>query len=523
MAISTKHPSYADAKVKWDIMRDVVDGTDAIKNKGTQYLPATESMILDGMQPTDLGFKRYSAYKDRSKFPEYTGEAIKRYVGRLNFKNATVQVPDQMLPMLESITAQGETVHELIKRIHTQQLTTGRLFLMVDVPVANQTNPLPYLSLYHAEPVINWDNTSRNENEEELNLVVIEEIYNLRNQGQLDWNQEVRYRVLYLNNVDENAELNGNLDNVQSEPLMANKQYQFGIFEREGAFNIDDLAAPTYLGQTLDRLPGVFINCNTITSEIENPPLRGLADDCLSIYRSEADYRQSLHLQGQDTLVVIGGLLAGGDPTLPVESGSDGDEVRVGTGARIEVQQGGDAKFIGVSPNGIREQREALQYDRKEAQTIAGQVVQERANRESGRAINARVGAQVTTLEQIARTAAAGLEHALRNAARWMNLDPSDVIVTPNLDFDKSGLDTQELVNLGSANVPLSARSKHDYLRRQDFTELTFEEEIEQLRQERANEIDVLLQDINNESQTSQETTEESSESQDNRDAQTTN
>ena len=84
-------------------------------------------------------------------------------------------------------------------------------------------------------------------------------------------------------------------------------------------------------------------------------------------------------------------------------------------------------------------------------------------------------------------TSATGLETALRMAAVWVGADPEEVKVEPNLDFITEDQDPADLIAFATAKksrVPLSWKSVHNWLRQKDFTELTFEEELDQIDEE---------------------------------------
>src|SRR5690606_16749209 len=134
------------------------------------------------------------------------------------------------------------------------------------------------------------------------------------------------------------------------------------------------------------------------------PPLLGLSNLCLAIYRGEADYRQALFQQGQDTLVVIGGL----------EYDEQGKPLRLGAGAVVGVPLGGDAKYVGTEGKGLAEMRQALENDKAAAvQRGARLLTAKGGDRQSGEALRVRVAAQTATLTIMAKTAAAGLEWLL--------------------------------------------------------------------------------------------------------------
>jgi hypothetical protein len=98
----------------------------------------------------------------------------------------------------------------------------------------------------------------------------------------------------------------------------------------------------------------VFIGANDLVPEPDDPPLLGLSNLALTIYRGEADYRSTLFYQGQQTLVIIGGNVSDLD---------EDQELRIGNKGVIDLRLGGDAKYIGVSAAGLGEMRQAINDD----------------------------------------------------------------------------------------------------------------------------------------------------------------
>ena len=180
-------------------------------------------------------------------------------------------------------------------------------------------------------------------------------------------------------------------------------------------------------------------------------------------------------MQGQDTLVRVG--IVG-----------ESEPVRTGAGACIDVPLNGDAKYIGVSSNGLPEQRQALAADYARAYQKSGQLMDATSRvKESGDALRIRVAAQTATLPQIAKTGAAGLERVLKKLAVWYGADPDKVRITPNLRFSDADINGQTLVSLiqaKSLGAPLSEESIHEFLRTQGATQLSYEDELAKIETE---------------------------------------
>jgi hypothetical protein len=485
MAIDTTHPLYAEFSEDWTTMRDLAGGERVVKSRRDTYLPATPSMIIDGFNKGEryVGEQVYQGYLKRAQFPEYVKDGIDTLLGMLNFKPSTFELPERMKPLLDSCTLNGESLHDLLRRIHAEQLTTGRLGLLADLPAADSpvgiTQPdatkkfvLPYLAVYNAESLVNWDDSGSHLKYSALNLVVLNESA-LKREADFTWKMFKRYRVLQLGALAPNEPEGTSI-------------YSQGVFDENTGltYNPNAMSAPTFLGKPLNEIPFVIINTRDLVGYPDQPPLIGLAKLVLAIYRGEADYRQGLFMTGQDTLVVIGAM--GSKEKIPGQE----DATRTGAGASINVDLGGDAKYIGVNSNGLSEQRQCLEADHKRASHKAGQllVAGKSGDQESGEALKTRLGAQTASLTQIALTAAKGLESLLKTVAVWVGADPAAVKVIPNMDFGDSGLmpaDFTDLTAAREAGAPISKASMHQLLKERRFTSMTFEEEVAQIQKEK--------------------------------------
>jgi hypothetical protein len=500
MALNSTHPSY-DAHVKdWELMRDSYSGEGAVKAKGFVYLPATPAQVLDGaldQDPKKPGYVSYQGYLARAVFPDYVSDAVERYIGMLHDKDAEIELPPAMEPLREKATADGESLLNLLRRINEEQLVSGRLGLLLDFPPnPDPTAPMPYIAMYVAEAVRNWDSSSDHVGVNALTMVVLDESGPVRI-NEFEWKDTERYRVLQLGMPVPPAPAEGNSGDAGDEngnstvpddatEGVGSPVYMQGVFEmNEGGTSFDPagMLMPVYRGVPLAQIPFVMVNSKDITSSPDNPPLIGLGRLCMTVYRGEADYRFTLFMQGQATLVTIGTVQQNGQTVVAGE-----DPLRVGAGAHINMDLNGDAKYIGVGAEGIDGQRLALLDDRKLAESKAGTMISPAAGKqESGDALTTRVAAQTASLTQIAQTGAAALQNILRIAAAWMGQDPEAVKVTPNLQFETQLVTAQEITQLMAARTmgaPLSLRSIHGVMRDRNLTQMDYEDELDLIAEE---------------------------------------
>lgn len=451
MAINSQHPAYAACLDDWRLMRDLKRGERFVKDRGEVYLPATAGMYHRGMSSTATGSQpgltEYNAYKKRAVVPDLVPAGIAAMVGIMHRKDAVIEVPGGMESWLDEITQEGESAQGLLRRMTEEILTTGRIGLVVDVE--DGVNTAPYIATYNAETVINWYDGAPGERRK-LRFVILDESTNTVGED-FNWTAETIYRVLYLDDSGQYAtftETQG-LRSAEVEPMIS--------------------------GNRLDRLPFVFVGSTDLTSDPNEIPLLGLGRLSMTIYRAEADYRHTLYMTGQDTLVIKGPL--------------QGDELPfVGAGAWLNVDAAGDAKYIGVSATGLPEQRAALENDYRRAAEMGARLLSATGgDAESGEALRIRVAARTASLASVAQTAAAGLEDALKIMAEWAGMDADAVSVVPNIDFADDPLAAREVLELMQAKAmgaPLSRQSVHDLMREREMTMLSYEEEIDLIEQE---------------------------------------
>lgn len=463
MSAKSVHPFYTAMSEKWELSRLSYNGEDAIKLAGEKYLPHTSGQVADGAGTgkDSLGSKAYQAYKTRAVYPDLLKEAVEAAIGIMHREPPIIELPAVLEPMRESATLLGEPLEMVLRKINARQLITGRLGLLADVRKDGDA-VVPVVVIYNELAIRNWDDSSLNDDDVDVRVVILDES-NYVMDNNFNWIYETKYRVLGLVGPEGTIQKNGTYG---STVLNEGDDISGAILEQ-----------PSLRGQTLDMIPFTFVNSKDISATPDVPPMEGLSKLCLAIYRGEADYRQNLFMQGQDTLVRIGA--------------QDPDEdliVRTGAGARIDCHIGGDAKYIGVTSNGLPEQRQSLENDYKRAVQKSGQLLDATSKaKESGDALKIRVAAQTATLPQLARTGAAGLERTLKSLARWYGANEDEVRVIPNLNFTDADLNGQTLVQIVQAKglgAPIADESIHTWMQDQGLTALTYEEELERLNSE---------------------------------------
>lgn len=467
--LATRHPSYQEYICMWEQMRHTYAGQEAVKYHTTRYLPATSGMIEDGYPTTEKGVCAYNAYLLRALLHSFVADATDNLLGMLWNKPPVYEIPKELEYLNQKATIEGEGLLQLHRSINRQQLITGRMGSLVDLPAGSSLDaPQPYIASYHAERIINWDAGFRGQMATEtVNLVVLDESGPQRT-SMFGWDRVNQFRVLTLG------------DPLSDESTGV---YKWGVFsdrDKAPAFDPSLLQVATSRGIPFTRIPWTFINANSTVSAICYPPLLGLSNLSLAIYRLEADYRQALFMQTQDTLFTKGFTDQGDKP------------LRVGAGGRIHANtKDGDAKYIGVTSQGLPELRTARDNDLKLANSKAGELMDASSRaRESGTALEMRIGSKTATMNEIAIAAGEGLQQILRDVAQWMGVKNLDsIIVKPNFEFasrEFQALDLKTIVETKMLGGPISWESIHEWSRKRGGPgkDLSFEQMMKQIEDE---------------------------------------
>lgn len=448
------HPEYLQKINELEVMFDTYEGSDYIKSKGDKYLPPLVWHRHEGYGTSGTdGHIGYLDYKNRAVFHDLVKEGVNHLLGMLHQKPPIINLPKKLEYLRDHASNFGESLEALLRRINEQQLLYGRVGLLIDVATTSILKDKPYISLYSAMSITNW-NVDVLQNG--YTTVVLNESGAKFNPQTLNWDNVEKYRLLTLS------------DNCYMQKVFTN--------ESESSKEIE--IKPCVKGQTLNMIPFVIANATDTTSILRTPPLKGLADLTLSIYKSEADYRQNLHQQGQDTLVLIGANL------------QKNEKVRVGANASICLDVTGDAKYIGVSANGLAAQASAIEKDLIDATQKAGQFEKGGSARESGEAMRTRIASRTATLNDIASAGAEALELAIKYCGKWLGLSTDEleeINVFPNRDFTNSQFNMQNLIQLVTSRnqgAPIALETIHSYLKDNGLTVLTFADELRKIEED---------------------------------------
>jgi len=282
-----RHPDYDAWKKKWSRIRDCVDGSDAVKEKRTEYLPKLTGQSVD----------EYNAYLKRALFFSVADRTLKAIVGLMTAREPTIEAPDEMRAYFEDVDNQGTSFFELSRWVIEEIVAMGRTGLLIDYPVSGgRAYSVPYI----AENIINWntDPTIRN-----LNMLVLAEEKFWPQPNTIHFiSRYIEYRLLRLD----------------QEGYYAGEVWRRSAADTSlGSLNRRAIIEPRVRGDRLDIIPFTFFTSEGINTELVKPPMLDIVDVNLSHYRSSADLEHGRHFTALP---------------VPVVSGVDSDEpLRVGS------------------------------------------------------------------------------------------------------------------------------------------------------------------------------------------------
>ncbi len=447
--ILNPNPQYDSALEDWILCSDCFSGERAVKRRGELYLPRTEGQMADPV----YGIRRYEAYKSRANYFNYFASTIISMIGILHREPPeAVELPPELASLEQNFSVENEPLSAALARISFLQLAYGRCGVLLD-PQESGAKAAPRAAVYPAHRILDWGALPGSEG---FDFLVLDESGDAFDPVSKSRVFRPMLRLCALDPARGYYSLS-----LTPEEYAA---FDFRAEQPESSF-------PCVNGKRLEKIPFTFFNASDNTSEVGRPPLLPLANICLAVYRGEADYRHALYMQGQATLFLKG---------FPLD-----DPPMTGAGNYIHTESpDASGSFLEISGSGLGEMR-AAQNDLHAMARSMGVLLEE--NGDSGTALKTRLTVRTSLLRTVASAAGTGMTDLLKTAAEWCSADPEKVLFKPNLDFSDSAVSTNEVVqlwNARSAGLPISERSIHDWLRKNDFTGLAYEDELAEIKSE---------------------------------------
>lgn len=424
VGVMTRHPEYTQRSPQWKIMRDVMEGDDAIKAAGEKYLPkpSTAHHKFDTYEEM-----QYNSFKNRSIFTNYTAQIHDCLHGMIESRPAKIDIPQNMKgkDFIDNVDYQGNSADQFFSDCLDDVLTTGFGGVLIDLPnvdpnmsvrEAEKKNIRPFFAYYNAEAIINWRYKTVN-GIKKLSLVVLEE--EVDSSEDLFSHKKIKqYRVLYL---DKNGYYTISI-------------YQSGMTkEGKEIMSITKTIPFTVKNKRIDYIPFVMLPFN----EPVKPILYDIAKLNIHHYQVTADYQNGAHLTSRPT-----GYFTGHEPERDPETG-EVLPVYVGTDVFWQLPEK-DAK-VGVcsfSGEGIEHLEHSLSRDESQIILLASHIIAaDKKTAENKDAMNIRKAGEDAKLATYAKYMSYRFTQALNIIAEWMGNVSEEVKVQLNNDFSVLSFD----------------------------------------------------------------------------------
>jgi hypothetical protein len=393
MGIESKHPYYVEASNQWSRIRDSFEGSDAIKNKGVDYLPK-----LSGQDKA-----QYDAYRLRAVYYNGIERTVSGLVGAVMRVDPIMELPPKLEELMDDITGTGVSLNDFISMMLSEHLLMGRQGVLVD-----RNEERPYLTGYTTEQVTNWlDDT-----------VVLQETYR-----QID--PKDKYKSEYA---------------IQYRELTKDEdgKYVVRIWRDVSGWKIVDEKYPTMRGDGLDGIPFVALSGDGFNFEPTMSSLLALADTGLSLYRTSADLEHGRHFTALPTPYVTG---------IDIDS-----ELSIGSGsAWVLPNEQSKVGYLEFSGQGLKALEVAMDEKRSMMASLGAQLLQaQKSGVEATDTVRLRQNAEASTLVSTVKSVEQAIQTALQVMAEWEGIT-GDISLKLNTDFVDTKINAQDMTSLMGA------------------------------------------------------------------------
>ena len=430
MPVTVQHKDFLKYSQAWRKCRDVVEGSDAIKaaDKDTRqyYLPKTS-----GQTKTE-----YEGYKNRAVFYNATSRTVEGLSGLIFRKEPIVESPASMEEYLEDVDLQGTSLSDFLEKIVDEAIQVGRGGILVEHPStpadveitvaeAEAMGIRPYLAYYRAEDIRYWE-TSRVNNRTMVSMVILHELVAERvPEDEFKTTDVEQYRVLDL----------------------TTGAYRQRVFRKtESDWVAITETYPMMGGAPMREIPFVFIGTRDSSPEVQKPILLDLVDVNISHYQTSADLENGAHWAGTPTPIFLGRFVDSSENGEPVT------EIRLGSTSGIQIEEGGDAKFLEFTGAGLEALEKRAQRKEELMATLGARIIsQEKRQVEAAETASIHRAGENSVLASMANAISRGVSKALAIMARWAGLGEVEVKVELNTDYLPVKMDPQMLTALTAA------------------------------------------------------------------------
>lgn len=448
--INKTNASRGERLPQWTKIRDALEGEDRVKARGETYLP----------KPNGMKLPAYRAYLMRSCFYAVADRTLMGLTGLIFRHEPVFKLPKRLEPLLTYATPTYQSLTMLAHDIAREQLSVGRLGLLLDYPefVPSPTTP-PRIGMYRAEDIYDWMfGLHPATGEFCLKRVVFRQDYDTASSNDPETLME------YLLDDGGNVVANRWKINLPSKTWAIVKSY-----------------TPEVNGRRLQKIPFWFVNSRNMDPSIIKSPMLDFVNVNLAHYRNSADYEHALFLTAQPTPWAAGAWTETNKPTT------------IGPAVIWHLPEGGEAGMLEFTGAGVQAQQLAMKDKEERMAALGAALILDKSNvAETAETTRLKSKADTSLLVSSALTLEAALEAVLREASIWVGQEipesDKEKAVTITKDFVETRMAPGELQQLVAAWMAgaISRDTMHTNLQRGEIIAptRTVEEERELVEEE---------------------------------------
>lgn len=428
MAVNTYHPQFLYYSDDWQTCRDARTGEKAIKEAGQRYVPKL------GAQ-TDAD---YLAYLARGSFYGATGRTVDGLTGML-FRKKIIRegMTESLEKFSKDITNTNTDLSVFATTCVDEALTLSRGGILVDysddtagmtVAQVEEFGSRPFMTLYKANQIINWQTKHIKGYGLVLSRVVLKETYEYTEPGdEYTVKQTFQYRDLYL---DENG-------------LYTQRLFREASPDSKGLDVPVDESTPVMNGERIDFIPFVFFNDVDNKPDVRPPALYNMAMLNVHHFQVDVDRAYGLHYTAMPTPYLFG------VTQMEAEEGA----FMIGPGQCLR-STNADAKtgFLQVNAQNFDVlYTRQKHFEEQMARLGARMLSPERADAEAAETVAIRNQGEFGVLVRVAHSVSMAITTAMKWCAMWIGEDADKVSVRLSTDFNTKQLDANMLTALVQA------------------------------------------------------------------------
>lgn len=439
MPVQEQNKEYNQNLYKWQLVRDVCEGSRAVKSAraidpeiATNFMGEEGTLYLPPPNPEDLSQSnrlRYRSYKMRASFVNFTAHTKDALVGMVFRKDTIINLPPGIDEIKMNANGRGDSLETMLKRSLDEVTMTGREGLLVDFPPvppgatrADIGDIYPTITKYNAESIINWRYDVIG-GRTKLSMVVLKE-EKKHFEDEFSFSCEPQYRVLLLDDIGRYVQR-----------LYDSDGKLLGYMDSEKNF-IGETIPLDSQGSPFSEIQFFFLGSVNNDAKPDKSLIYDLAEVNIAHYRNSADYEESCFFVGQPTPVLAGLTQAWVEDMLK-------GQVELGSRAAIPLPEGGSATLLQAAPNSMP--KEGMEMKEKQMVQIGAKIISDGGGVETAEAAKIRFAGQNSKLGTAVKNIEEGYKKALQSVMAFAGAQ-GEIELELNTEFYDKTIDPQLLM-----------------------------------------------------------------------------